>query len=110
MEIRTGLSYGDALLVPQRSAVDSRSDIDLTAHLTPSLTLDTPIVSAAMDTVTEAETAAALADLGGLGVIHRFLSIEEQAAEVRAVAEQGGPVAAAVGIDEDYLDRTAAIL
>jgi len=110
MEIRTGLSYGDALLVPQRSAVDSRSDIDLTAHLTPSLTLDTPIVSAAMDTVTEAETAAALADLGGLGVIHRFLSIEEQAAEVRAVAEEGGPVAAAVGIDEDYLDRTAAIL
>jgi len=110
MEVRTGLSYGDALLVPQRSGVDSRSDVDLTARLTPSLTLDVPIVSAAMDTVTEAETAAVLADLGGLGVIHRFLSISEQAAEVRAVAERGGPVAAAVGIDEDYLDRTAAIL
>lgn len=110
METRTGLSYGDALLVPQRSAVDSRSDIDLTTQLTPSLSLDIPVVSAAMDTVTGAETAAALADLGGLGVIHRFLSIDEQAAEVRAVAEQGGQVAAAVGIDEDYLDRTEAIL
>ncbi|RJX50352.1 guanosine monophosphate reductase [Halonotius pteroides] len=110
MEFRTGLSYGDALLVPQRSAVDSRSDIDLTAQLTPSLSLDIPIVSAAMDTVTEAETATALADLGGLGVIHRFLSIEEQAAAVYEVVEQGGPVAAAVGIDEDYLDRTEAIL
>lgn len=110
MEIRTGLSYGDALLVPQRSAVDSRSDIELATQLTPSLNLDIPLVSAAMDTVTEADAAAALADLGGLGVIHRFLSIEEQAAAVETVAEEGGPVAAAVGIDEDYLDRTAAIL
>jgi len=110
MEIRTGLSYGDALLVPQRSPVDSRSDIDLTAQLTPSLSLDIPLVSAAMDTVTETETAIALAELGGLGVIHRFLSIDEQANAVRTVAAHGGPVAAAVGIDEDYLARTGAIL
>ena len=110
MEIRTGLSYGDALLVPQRSAVDSRSDVDLSTQLTPSIRLDIPLISAAMDTVTEVETAATLAEMGGLGVIHRFLSIEQQAAAVKEVAERDGPVAAAVGIDESYLDRTAAIL
>lgn len=110
MEIRTGLSYGDALLVPRRSAVDSRSDVDLSTQLTPSITLDIPIVGAAMDTVTETETATALAELGGMGVIHRFLSIKKQATAVRKVADTGGPVAAAVGIDENYLNRTAAIL
>ncbi|XVH31520.1 guanosine monophosphate reductase [Haloferacaceae archaeon DSL9] len=110
MEIRTGLSYGDVLLVPQRSAVDSRSDVDLSTQLTPRLRLDCPLVSAAMDTVTEAETAAALADAGGLGVVHRFLSIDEQADHVGRVAAEGGPVAAAVGINEAFLDRTEAIL
>ncbi len=110
MEIRSGLSYGDALLVPQRSAVDSRSDVDLTTQLTPTVGLDIPIVSAAMDTVTEVDTATALAELGGLGVIHRFLSISEQAQQVREVSRAGCLVAAAVGIDEDYLQRTEAIL
>jgi IMP dehydrogenase len=110
MEIRSGLSYGDALLVPQRSAVDSRSDVDLSTSLTPGLDLDIPLVSAAMDTVTEAETATALGDLGGLGVIHRFLPVADQAEQVRRVAADGNPVAAAVGIDEDYLERSGAIL
>ncbi|WP_336359649.1 guanosine monophosphate reductase [Haladaptatus sp. ZSTT2] len=110
MEIRTGISYGDVLLVPQRSPVDSRSDVDLSTHLTPNLELDTPLVSAAMDTVTEAELAIALSELGGLGTIHRFLSIEEQAAQVRAVKDAGERVAAAVGINEDYLERTEACL
>ena len=110
MEIRSGLSYGDALLVPQRSAVDSRSDVNLSTQLTPTLGLEIPIVSAAMDTVTESDTATALARLGGLGVIHRFLSIEAQAQQVRQVSRSGCLVAAAVGIDEDYLARTEAIL
>ncbi len=110
MEIRSGLSYGDALLVPQRSAVDSRSDVDLSTQLTPTLGLDTPIVSAAMDTVTEAPLATALAEQGGLGVIHRFLSIEAQAEQIRQVSRAGRLVGAAVGIDEDYLARTEAIL
>ncbi|WP_410767645.1 guanosine monophosphate reductase [Haloferax sp. DFSO60] len=110
MEIRTGLSYGDALLVPQRSAVDSRQDVDLSTNITPNLTIDTPLVSAAMDTVTEAELATTLSNLGGLGVVHRFLDIDEQAEHVRHVAEQGGTVAGAVGINEDYLARTEALL
>lgn len=110
MNIRTGLSYGDVLLIPQRSPVDSRSDVDLTSKLTPNVELDTPLVSAAMDTVTEAELALTLSRLGGIGTIHRFLSIEEQAAQVRRVKAADGQVTAAVGINEDYLDRTEAIL
>ncbi|KTG27041.1 guanosine monophosphate reductase [Haloferax profundi] len=110
MEIRTGLSYGDVLLVPQRSPVDSRSDVDLSTNVTPNLQLETPLVSAAMDTVTEADLAATLSDLGGLGVVHRFLDADEQAEQVRAVADDGGTVAGAVGIDEAYLDRTEALL
>jgi len=109
-DIRTGLSYGDVLLVPQRSPVDSRADVDLSTSLTPSLDLDAPLVSAAMDTVTEAELAVALAEAGGLGVVHRFLTVDEQAAEVAAASDAGARVAAAVGIDEDYAARTEALL
>ncbi|WP_324666207.1 guanosine monophosphate reductase [Haloarcula sediminis] len=109
-EIRTGLSYGDVLLVPQRSPVDSRSDVSLSTELTPGLTLSKPLVSAAMDTVTEAELAIALGEAGGVGTIHRFLTVAEQAAEVSRVVEAGVPVTAAVGIDEDYLERTAALV
>ncbi|MFC6726648.1 IMP dehydrogenase, partial [Halobium palmae] len=86
-DLRTGLSYGDVLLVPQRSPVDSRSDVDLSTRLTPSLELETPLLSAAMDTVTEAEMAVALSRAGGLGTLHRFLTVEEQAAAVREVTE-----------------------
>lgn len=108
--LQTGLSYGDVLLVPQRSPVDSRGDVDLSTRLTPDLPLETPLVSAAMDTVTEADLAVTLGEAGGLGTIHRFLTVDRQAAEVRRVTESGQPVAAAVGIDEDYLGRTGALV
>jgi IMP dehydrogenase len=104
-DLRTGLSYGDVLLVPNRSPVDSRSDVDLSTRFTPSVELATPLVSAAMDTVTEAELAAELSRAGGLGVLHRFLTPAEQADQVAEVTAAGEQVAAAVGIDEDYLDR-----
>ncbi|MFB6117270.1 guanosine monophosphate reductase [Halosegnis sp.] len=104
-DLRTGLSYGDALLVPKRSPVDSRRDVDLTTSLTPEVDLSTPLVSAAMDTVTEAELARALSEAGGLGVIHRFLAPANQAEQVAAVRADGERVAAAVGVDEAYLDR-----
>ena len=110
MDVRTGLSYGDVLLVPKRSPVDSRSDVDLSTNLTPNIRLDAPVLSAAMDTVTEAETAVALSAAGGLGVLHRFLSVEDQAEQVRTVEDAGERVGAAVGIDEEYLDRTEAVL
>ena len=108
--IRIGLSYGDVLLVPQRSPVDSRSDVDLSTELTPGFTLSNPLVSAAMDTVTEAELAIALGEAGGVGTIHRFLTVEQQAAEVSKVTDADVPVTAAVGIDEDHLGRADALV
>ena len=110
MELREGLSYGDVLVVPQRSPVDSRSDVDLTTNLTPGLELDAPVLAAPMDTVTETATAVALDAVGGLGVIHRFASVDEQATMVRRASEAGAQVGAAVGIDEDYLARAEAVL
>lgn len=107
MELRTGLSYDDVLILPHRSPVDSRENIDLSAPLTPDITLDIPIVSSPMDTVTESETAIALGNLGGLGIIHRFMTIDEQAEEVTSTVQRGVPTGAAVGIDEDYLTRAA---
>ncbi|WP_276282717.1 guanosine monophosphate reductase [Halorussus caseinilyticus] len=109
-DLRTGLSYGDVLLVPKRSPVDSRSNVELSANLTPGIELETPLVSAAMDTVTEAELAAELSRAGGIGVVHRFLSPEAQAEEVTRVKADGERVGAAVGINEDYVERSALLV
>ena len=84
-EIRLGLTYDDVLLVPRRSRVRSRQDVSTRSLFTPGIELEVPIVSANMDTVTTAPMAVAMAQLGGIGVIHRFLSIEEEAAEVHRV-------------------------
>ena len=109
-ELRTGLSYGDVLLIPHRSPVDSRSDVDLSTNFTPSVDLETPLVSAAMDTVTEADLAIALSQAGGLGVLHRFLTPDEQAAQVETVTAADEQVAAAVGINEDHVARAEAVV
>src|SRR5215510_15970532 len=81
-EIRTGLTYDDVLLVPRRSRVRSRQDVSTRSSFTPAIELEVPIVSANMDTVTTAPMAIAMAQLGGIGVLHRFLTVEQQAAEV----------------------------
>src|SRR5919202_1028836 len=79
------LTYDDVLLVPCRSAVASRRDVDTSTRLTRELRLKIPIVAANMDTVTEARMARAMAREGGIGVIHRFMPIEQEAAEVQRV-------------------------
>lgn len=79
------LTYDDVLLVPQRSSVASRRDVDTSGRLTPTITLAQPVVGANMDSVTEWQMAVALARVGGIGIIHRFLSIEEQARQVQRV-------------------------
>jgi IMP dehydrogenase len=84
-DLPLGLSYDDVLLVPQRSGVHSRSAVDASSRLTRRLRLAAPVVSANMDTVTEARMAIAMARAGGLGVIHRFLTVEQQVAEVARV-------------------------
>ncbi len=84
-EPRLGLTYDDVLLVPRRSRVRSRRDVSTCVQFTPGIELQIPIVSANMDTVTTASMAIVLAQLGGIGVLHRFLSIEEEATDVRRV-------------------------
>ena len=83
-DIRTALTFDDVLLVPKASSV-LPSEVELKSRLTKTIELNTPILSAAMDTVTEADMAIVMAQIGGLGVLHRNLSVEEQAAAVRQV-------------------------
>ena len=89
-EIPEGLTFDDVLLIPARSEVLPRG-VDVTSKFSRGITLHTPIVSAAMDTVTEAELAIAMARAGGIGVIHKNMTIEEQMSQVRRVkrAENG---------------------
>lgn len=84
MDIRLGLTFDDVLLKPAESGV-LPSQADTRTRLTREIGLNIPIISSAMDTVTEADMAIVMAQLGGLGVLHRNLTIEEQAAAVRAV-------------------------
>ena len=79
-----GLTYDDVLLVPQATDVIP-SEVDTRSRLTNAITLKTPLLSAAMDTVTEARMAIAMARQGGIGIIHRNLSVEEQAQQVHMV-------------------------
>ncbi len=82
--IREALTFDDVLLLPAKSLVLPK-DVDVRTHLTKRITLNIPLVSAAMDTVTEARLAIALAQEGGIGFIHKALSIERQAEEVDKV-------------------------
>ena len=84
MEIRLGLTFDDVLLQPAASEV-LPSMADTSTFVTKEIALNIPVLSAAMDTVTEADMAIVMAQLGGLGVLHRNLTVEEQAAAVRAV-------------------------
>lgn len=96
--MRIGLSFDDALLIPCRSDVLPK-DTDVAISLTPNLKLNIPILSAAMDTVTEAPMAIAMAQMGGIGVIHKNNTIEKQCEEILKVKGLGLPVAAAIGVD-----------
>src|SRR5438309_5102623 len=85
LEIPVALSYDDVLLVPMRSTIKSRRQVDASSQLSRNVRLQIPLVSANMDTVTEAAMATEMARQGGIGIIHRFLPIETEAAEVRRV-------------------------
>ena len=84
MDIRLGLTFDDVLLVPAASEV-LPTDADTRTRVTRDISLNIPVLSSAMDTVTEADMAIVMAQLGGMGVLHRNLTVEEQVAAVRAV-------------------------
>lgn len=101
--ISKGLSFDDVLLRPDHSSVLPR-DVRLQTRLTRSLTLNIPLVSAAMDTVTEARLAIALAQEGGLGIVHKNLSIDDQANEVdRVKRSQAGIITDPFTLTPDHL-------
>ena len=101
MEIRQALTFDDVMLVPAASAV-LPADTDTSTRLTREIELGIPLISAAMDTVTESALAIAMAEAGGIGVIHRNMPIAEQADEVRKVKKfEAGIVVNPVTIHPD---------
>ncbi len=104
---RQGLTYDDVLLVPNYSQVLPR-DVDISVQLTPSLKLNTPILSAAMDTVSEYRLAIALAREGGIAMLHKNMSIESQAEQVRLVKRsESGMIVDPVTLKADALVQDA---
>ena len=85
MNIKEGLTFDDVLLVPKHSSIVSRSQTSLKTRLSRNINLNIPIISANMDTVTESSMAIALAREGGIGIIHRFMTIQDQVDEVLRV-------------------------
>ena len=85
MNIREGLTFDDVLLIPKRSPIISRSQTNLKTRLSRNISLNIPVISANMDTVTESPMAIALAREGGIGIIHRFMTIQDQVDEVLKV-------------------------
>src|SRR3989338_4628034 len=82
MQFSEGLSFDDVLLIPRYSPVTPRSQISLQTNLTKKIRLNLPVISANMDAVTESAMAIAMARQGGLGIIHRFLTIQQQVQEI----------------------------
>lgn len=118
----TALSFDDVLLVPQKTDIESRRDVDISTEIA-GVKLQIPIISANMSTVTERQTAFEMARLGGLGIIHRMCEIEEQVFMVletqRMIEEVNsrpcgafitGPVGAAIGIGDDWLERATSLI
>lgn len=104
-----GLTYDDVLLLPDASEVVP-SEVATKTSLTRRISLDIPLISAAMDTVTESAMAIAMAKLGGIGIIHRNLAIEEQVTHAKLVKGAGLIVGAAVGVGDDGFKRAQELI
>ena len=109
--MREALTYDDVLLVPQYSDIESRSEVNISNKLGDGIQLDMPIISSPMDTVTEGAMAMAMCHAGGLGVVHRYNTIDQQA-DIVSKAYYGNckNIAAAIGMGGDFLERAAAVI
>ena len=109
--MKEALTYDDVLLVPQYSDIRTRKEVSLTSRLSEGLNLNFPVISSPMDTVTESEMAYTMDRFGGLGIIHRYNSIEEQAGMVAEVVNSGAKnVGAAIGVSGDYFERAQTLV
>ena len=104
-----GLTYDDVLLLPDASDVVP-SEVNTRTQLTRDIYLDIPLISSAMDTVTESAMAIAMARAGGIGIIHRNLAIDEQVTHVKLVKGAGLRVGAAVGVGDDGFERAETLI
>ena len=107
----TALSFGDVLLTPQFSDIHSRKDVSTASALDEVLSFELPVISSPMDTISEEDMAVAMASAGGLSIIHRYNTIEEQLDIVAKVHERNpdARVGAAIGVSGDYFDRAHAL-
>lgn len=106
--IGPGYSFDDVLVVPKYNRVESRKSVSFQTRVTKNYYLDIPFLVANMDTVCESQMAITIGRLGGLGVLHRFMTTENQAKEVLAVKKEGLLTAAAIGV-KDFEERAEAL-
>lgn len=114
IDMREALTFDDVQLEPNYSEIESRNECKLTSRLTRHFAIRNPIVAAPMDTVCSSKMMVRLAELGSVGCLHRFLSIEEQVkivSEIKSVHKLfGTPIIASIGATGDYQERTNALL
>jgi len=109
--MKEAVSFDDVLLVPQYSDIESRSEVNINSDLNDKITLHLPVISSPMDTITEGTMAKEMSKAGGLGIIHRYNSIQEQCKMItNAVEDLVDHPAAAIGVTGDYLDRAEALV
>jgi IMP dehydrogenase len=110
MKFKEAVTYDDMLLVPQYSDIESRSEVNIGSFLN-EVRYSLPIISSPMDTVSEVEMLVAMDEAGGLGVLHRYNTIDEQVRMVEEVFSRGvSNFAVAIGVSGDYLERAATLV
>jgi IMP dehydrogenase len=113
MKFKEAVTYDDMLMVPQYSDIQSRREVDISSDLGRGKVLELPIIASPMDTVSEDEMAIAMNNAGGMAILHRYNTVEEQQAMAQRVVDQtdwDGNVAAAIGVTGDYMRRAEALV